>query len=133
MAFRRSWWQGAAAHLAVSFATSEDLAQLLRKPQSQLPWCHLAPAAAFHLSADSPGMPLLWHRLQQQAGLPDTFVLLPATSAIGSYKNPELLAQALADRDLLSLPLLLCGIAAGAGSGTGGFFLIFADVLWPPG
>ena len=51
-------------------------------------------------------------RLQQKAGLPDAFVLLPATSAIGSYKNPELLAQALADRDLLSLPLLLCGIAA---------------------
>ena len=27
-------------------------------------------------------------------------------------KNPELVAQALADRDLLSMPLVLCGIAA---------------------
>ena len=44
--------------------------------------------------------------------MPELFVLLPATSAIGSYKNPELVAQALADRDLLSLPLVLCGIAA---------------------
>ena len=54
----------------------------------------------------------LWRDLQQEAGLPDSFVLLPATSAIGSYKNPELLAQALADRALLSLPLVLCGIGA---------------------
>ena len=112
MALRRRWWQQAAAHLAVSSATAEDLAHLLQKPDLQLSWCHLAPADAFHQTADSPGVPSLWRRLQQEAGLPDEFVLLPATSAIGSYKNPELVAQALADRDLLSLPLLLCGIAA---------------------
>ena len=112
MALRRRWWQQAAAHLAVSSATAEDLAHLLQKPDLQLPWCHLAPADAFHETADSPGVQLLWHRLQRKAGLPKEFVLLPATSGIGSYKNPELVAQALADRDLLSLPLVLCGIAA---------------------
>ena len=112
MALRRRWWKHAAAHLAVSSATAEDLAYLLQKPDLQLPWCHLAPADAFHAIADSPGMQLLWRRLQQEAGLPAAFVLLPATSAIGSYKNPELVAQALADRDLLSLPLVLCGISA---------------------
>ena len=112
MALRRRWWQQAAAHLAVSSATSEDLAHLLKKPDLQLPWCHLAPAEVFYQVADSPGVPSLWRGLQQQAGLPDEFVLLPATSAIGSYKNPELLAQALADQELLSLPLVLCGIAA---------------------
>ena len=112
MALRRRWWQQAAAHLAVSSATAEDLAHLLQTPDLQIPWCHLAPADAFHETADSLGVQLLWRRLQREAGLPDIFVLLPATSAIGSYKNPELVAQALADRDLLSLPLVLCGIAA---------------------
>ena len=112
MALRRRWWQQAAVHLAVSSATAEDLAHLLQKPELQLSWCHLAPAEAFHKTADLPGAPSPWRCLKQKAGLPDEFVLLPATSAIGSYKNPELLAQALADRDLLSLPLLLCGIAA---------------------
>ena len=112
MALRRRWWSQAATHLAVSSATAEDLAHLKKKPDLQLPWCHIAPAEAFYQTPDSPGVPSLWRRLQREAGLPDAFVLLPATSAIGSYKNPELLAQALADRDLLSLPLLLCGIAA---------------------
>ena len=112
MALRRRWLQHAAAHLAVSSATAEDLAYLLRKPDLQFPWCHLAPADAFHETADSLDLHLLWRRLQREAGLPEAFLLLPATSAIGSYKNPELVAQALADRDLLSLPLVLCGIAA---------------------
>ena len=71
-----------------------------------------APAESFHQTVDSIGLPSLWNRLQREAGLPGEFVLLPATSAIGSYKNPELLALALADRDLLLLPLVLCGIAA---------------------
>ena len=96
----------------MSSATAEDLAHLLQKPDLQLPWCHLAPADVFHETAVSLGVQLLWRRLQREAGLPEAFVLLPATSAIGSYKNPELLAQALADRDLLSLPLVICGIAA---------------------
>ena len=112
MALRRRWWQLAATHLAVSSATAEDLAHLLQKPDLQLSWCHLAPAEAFRQNIDSPDLQSLWCRLQREAGLPDEFFLLPATSAIGSYKNPELLAQALADPDLLSLPLLLCGIAA---------------------
>ena len=134
MALRRRWWQQAAAHLAVSSATAEDLSHLLQKPDLQLPWCHLAPADAFHQTADSPGVPLLWRRLQREAGLPEVFVLLPATSAIGSYKNPELVAQALADRDLLSLPLVLCGIAAEQrAQELEAVFLICAGAFWQPG
>ena len=47
MALRRRWWRHAAAHLAVSSATAEDLARLLQKPDLQPHWCHLAPADAF--------------------------------------------------------------------------------------
>ena len=112
MALRRRWWQQAAAHLAVSSSTAADLKHLLKKQDIQLSWCHLAPAEVFHQTHDSPTAPSLWRRLQREAGLPNEFLLLPATSSIGSYKNPELVAQALADPGLLSLPLLLCGIAA---------------------
>ena len=112
MALRRRWWQRAAIHLAVSADTAEDLANLLQKFDLKFSWCHLAPAAVFLQSLNSLSVSSFWRSLQREAGLPDTFVLLPATSAIGSYKNPELVAQALADRDLISLPLVLCGIAA---------------------
>ena len=112
MALRRRWWQLAAAHLAVSSSTAEDLAHFLKKQDIQLLGAILL-RRSVSPDPDSLGMPLLWRRLLREAGLPDAFVLLPATSTIGSYKNPELVAQALADPDLLSLPLLLCGIAAG--------------------
>ena len=97
IALRRRWWKKATVHLAVSSATAEDLAYLLQKPDLQLPWCHLAPAEAFHQTVDYPYVPSLWRNLQREADLPDKFVLLPATSAIGSYKNPELVAKALMD------------------------------------
>ena len=112
MALRRRWWQGASSHLAVSANTASDLAKLLRCPEDLIAWCHLAPAGVFAEMVAADGADALWQRLQQQADLPDSFVLLPATSVIGTYKNPELLAEALADSALAALPLLLCGIAA---------------------
>lgn len=112
MALRRRWWEGAAGHLAVSAATAADLAQLLRRPPNSVAWCHLAPAPVFSEMAAAQGSDQFWRRLQHQAALPERFVLLPATSAIGSYKNPELLGEALASASLRALPLLLCGIAA---------------------
>jgi len=54
----------------------------------------------------------LWDDLRRRSGLRLPFVLLPATSAIGSYKNPELVAQALAGPALGALQLVLSGIAA---------------------
>ena len=48
IALRRRWWHKATAHLAVSSATAEDLVHFLQKPNLQVPWCHLAPAHAFH-------------------------------------------------------------------------------------
>ena len=112
MALRRRWLQGASAHLAVSAATAADLAQLLCRPANEVSWCHLAPAQLFADIAFHEGAGQLWERLQHQASLPESFVLLPATSVIGSYKNPELLAEALASPPIAELPLVLCGIAA---------------------
>ena len=50
----------------------------------------------------------LIHRL----ALPSCFVLLPASSSIGSYKNPEVVLEALSSHALHSVHLLLTGVAA---------------------
>ena len=96
MALRRRWWQQAAAHLLCR-RPLRDLAYLLQKPDLRF---LVSPCFCGSISSDrSFCAPSLW-RLQREAGLPEAFVLLPATSAIGSYKNPEFVAQALSDRDL---------------------------------
>jgi glycosyltransferase involved in cell wall biosynthesis len=109
---RRRWLFGAGLHLALSGDTASDIEALLCRPVGTVPWCHSAPAELFvSIVADS-AADRLWKELRQRAGLQPPYVLLPATSAIGSYKNPELIAQALADSRLQGLQLVLCGIAA---------------------
>ncbi|MCP9775697.1 glycosyltransferase [Cyanobium sp. WAJ14-Wanaka] len=109
---RRRWLKGATAHLAVSAATAADLEVLLSRPTGSLSWCHPAPAPLFGAPLQGPRGDRLWAKLIQRSGLQQPYLLLPATSAIGSYKNPELVAEALADPQLAPLQLVLCGIAA---------------------
>ncbi len=111
---RRRWITGARGHLAVSADTASDLEDLLSLPPGRVPWCHSAPADSFEAcpSADDPDHQRLWRRLQRRAGLRLPYLLLPATSAIGSYKNPEVVVVALAGSRLHSVQLVLCGIGA---------------------
>ena len=109
---RRRWWKGAAAHLTVSSATAQDLHRLLGATAPAPQWCHLAPAPVFDQTAAEAESFRLWGRILKRASLPEHFLLLPATSAIGSYKNPELVAAALDNAHLGNLPLVLSGIAA---------------------
>jgi len=111
-ALRHRWLLGAQAHVAVSASTASDLEVLLSRPAGTVPWCHPAPAALFAGLASDAASTQIWRRLQRRAGLQPPYLLLPATSAIGSYKNPELVAEALADPALGHLQLVLCGIAA---------------------
>jgi len=111
-ALRHRWLLGAQAHLAVSASTASDLEVLLSRPAGTVPWCHPAPAALFAGLASDAASTQIWRRLQRRAGLQPPYLLLPATSAVGSYKNPELVAEALADPALAHLQLVLCGIAA---------------------
>jgi glycosyltransferase involved in cell wall biosynthesis len=109
---RRRWLLGARAHLAVSADTAADLEGLLRRAPGHVAWCHSAPSELFAATVADPAAERLWQGLRQRASLRPPYVLLPATSAIGSYKNPELLAQALTNPVLHPLQLVLCGIAA---------------------
>ena len=109
---RRRWLQGARGFLAVSAATAQDLEGLLLREPGSLPWCHSAPASCFQTAPEVAASGRLWQRLSRRAGLSSSYVVLPATSAIGSYKNPELVAQALSDSSLQCLELVICGVAA---------------------
>ena len=110
---RRRWWAGeATAHLAVSADTATDVSAHLVGSDCCVQWCHPAPAPFFHESACNKDSELCWESLRERAGLHSIYVVLPATSAIGSYKNPELVAMALSDSRLHSLQLVLCGIGA---------------------
>ena len=109
---RRRWLTGASAHLAVSAATADDLTQLLKPSVDSIAWCHLSPAPIFASTQLSASSTQLWYHLKHQASLSAPFILLPASSAIGSYKNPELVAEALATPSLSTMRLLLTGLAA---------------------
>ncbi len=108
---RRRWLLGSAQQLAVSAATAQDLEGLLRQPPGSIPWCHSTADPVFAATVADPAAERLWIALRDKAGLKPPFVLLPATSGIGSYKNPELVAAALSE--LPALQLVLSGVGAG--------------------
>ncbi len=109
---RRRWLLGSSRQLAVSAATAQDLEGLLGLSCGSVPWCHSTADPVFAATVQDPAADRLWATLVDRAGLRPPFVLLPATSAIGSYKNPELVAAALVN--LPELQLVLCGVGAGA-------------------
>lgn len=109
---RRCWLKGARRCLAVSADTAMDLEGLLRKPAGSVPWCHSGPDRTFQSTFADPDSAKIWPPLQKRAGLTPPYLLLPATSAPGSYKNPELVAAALAEHGLQQIQLVLSGLAA---------------------
>ena len=106
---RTRWLLGARRHLAMSAATANDLAQALGRSDAAMSWCHPCTAHLFEAQAgDGQAGP----DLRQRLGLPESYVMLPASSAIGSYKNPELVLEALMLPALQCHHLLLTGVAA---------------------
>lgn len=111
---RRRWLVGAKRLLAVSAATAQDLEGLLKRPPASIPWCHPGPDQSFASVPCDSGTGRIWHRLQARSSIRAPYVLLAATSLPGSYKNPELMASALAEPGLAKVQLVLSGLAAGA-------------------
>ena len=109
---RTRWLKGAKGHLAVSAATAQDVEGLLRLPSGQTWWCHPGHESRFEINLEVPLLERLRIQLQQRINVDSEYVLLPATSRIGSYKNPELVAKALSDPRLQDVKLVICGVAA---------------------
>ena len=107
---RRRWLLGSSGQMAVSSATASDLEQLCQRPQGSVPWCHPAADAQFAATVSTPGAERLWQATRTRLGIRPPFVLLPATSRVGSYKNPELVGAAVVA--LPDLQLVLCGNGA---------------------
>ena len=111
-ALRRRWLLGSAAQLAVSQATAADLAVLLSRSKSSIPWCHPCPSPIFSQISSHSEVQRLTSQLIRRSGLRPPYVLLPATSSVGSYKNPEVVARAFCDPALRDVQLVLSGISA---------------------
>jgi glycosyltransferase involved in cell wall biosynthesis len=109
---RCRWLKGASGHLAVSSATASDLELFLKKNSQSVAWCHPGIDPVFSETLSDSAHDRLWPSLQARSGLCDPYVVLPATSKPGSYKNPELVASALLFPGLQNVQLVLSGIAA---------------------
>ncbi len=96
---RRFWLLRARRCLAVSADTAKDLEGLRRWIPAPVPWCH--PGSDLGVAADALVLPVN-----------KPYVLLPGTSRVGSYKNPELVARALRSAALLPLQLVITGLDA---------------------
>ncbi|MBM5820632.1 MAG: glycosyltransferase family 4 protein [Cyanobacteria bacterium K_DeepCast_150m_m2_101] len=106
---RRRWLQGAAGWLAVSAASAADVEGLLQRRAGSVPWCHPAVDPSFQQPLPAAVAERLLARLRQRLGLRDPYVLLPSISVPGSYKNPEVLAEALCRSGLEPVQLLRSG------------------------
>ena len=112
LAQRRRCSNGASELIAVSKASAQDLEFFLEKQKSSIAWCHPGVQPIFADFCADVSSNEFWCQLQQRSGLNHPYVLLPATSAPGSYKNPELVAAALAEHGLQQIQLVLSGLAA---------------------
>lgn len=106
---RRRWLLQARGYLAVSAATAADLEAALGHSHGSVSWCHPSVQPLFLPSESHQDLEV--RAVPPGAGL-EPYVLLPATSAPGSYKNPELLARALCHPALEQVQLLMTGLAA---------------------
>ena len=109
---RCRWLKGASSHLAVSADTACDVARLLKLPIAEISWCHPAPDPLFASTHSYDVCNNVWQRLCSRLGLQEPFVVLPATSGVGSYKNPELVLAALQAPSLMGVQLVVSGIGA---------------------
>ncbi len=109
---RRTWLKRASSYLAVSADTASDIETLLRLANGSVPWCHLAPYISYPPLYNAPLSLQSMGSLTSELDLPFPYIFLPSISAVGSYKNPELVASALTHPGLESINLLLSGISS---------------------
>ena len=103
---RNRWLAGATGHLCVSQDTSLFVKHFFPS-SSCVSWCNPSPYIDFFISSNDQSY------AQSCPFLPDLingpYLLFPSISAVGSYKNPELIAQALIHPSCSSVALVLTG------------------------
>ncbi len=109
---RQRWLHGARAHLAVSADTAADVSSLLTTLPQPVPWCHTAPDPVFEYSRSYSFAKHHWQLLSSRVGLRFPFIVLSATSGVGSYKNPEVVLDALQTPLLQAVQLVISGVGA---------------------
>lgn len=109
---RLRWLHGARAHLSVSADTAADVSSLLNTSPESVPWCYPAPDPVFESTRSHSFTTDRWHRLCACEGLRGPFILLSGTSRVGSYKNPEVVLDALQLPPLEDVQLIISGVGA---------------------
>ena len=97
------------SYIAVSQSTANDIESFFSLKQNSVPWCHPAPASKFF---DKSNTEALNSSIDIFTKLPKPYILLPAPSSPGSYKNPELIAKALLHKSLADIHLVMTGGSA---------------------
>ena len=98
---RRTWIESSDSLLAVSQSTSNDV-QRYFPFRSNPHWIYPSPTPLFFKPSTS-SLP---------SRFPPKYVLLPSSSSIGSYKNPELVLNALQHPSLSDVHLVLTGFTS---------------------
>lgn len=110
LALRMSFFTSASARLCVSRNTLSDLRHFYPSSQSIDAWCHPCPLLPSHPPLQPSTNHHLRRELSRKLPLHPRFILLPGTSTIGSYKNPEVLARALSLPELEQFGLIITGL-----------------------
>ena len=105
LSVRSRWINGASSVLSVSADSSYDLHRYYNFPLLDIAWCHPSP-----ISCQSSNKLLFnWSSFLSITGISSNFVLLAGSACVGSYKNPEIVCQALLHPSLHGVDLLLTG------------------------
>lgn len=104
---RSTCFARASATLSVSQTTHRYVTHITSRDSRSSFWCHPSFPSSSHVHS-----PTAETSLQSPSYRFQPYILLPGTSSIGSYKNPEVLGQALSAQSLLSLNLVITGLNA---------------------
>lgn len=107
---RSEWMAHCAGRLCVSRHTLSDVLSFYPRPNTTHLWCYPYPPLPEPCPTSYPLIQKWWAKTRLHASIRYPFVLLPGTSSIGSYKNPEVVARALSSKGLEDIQLVITGI-----------------------
>ena len=105
---RMRWLEGATSILAVSsFTASQYLQKFPSKASVQ--WCHPPLSSINLIDISVSESSRIWNSLCLNFGSAKGYFFLPSAAGIGTYKNPEVVLQALCDPRLKHFDLIVSG------------------------
>ena len=106
---RHRWLSRSASALAVSSFTASSIKSLYPSvPNVQ--WCHPPSSLAYHCLPSNSELDTIWADLRLKFDSALGYFYLPSPASLGSYKNPDVLLDALSDPRLARFHLIISGV-----------------------